>query len=1076
MLHSILLSFFFLNPLLFSDDRLSVSPPPPPSPPFGLIIHYSKKISAAELNRIHTALNYQVKEHFPKWNADWVIPKNGSPYLSERAFLRACERYRKQREGIRCEANRRLIPSEPNFEHEGLKNRKIDNSSRGCKEVLNFEEHGQSPLLQGGTLTRFWAQSQIGADLVPELLSDLKDVSPINVGVFDSGFVTENVKSALTPKLSKEVQAHPEKFVDPKPHIGDAAPDHKAPHAYHGDLVANLISSKHSPFPVGSGHLVQISELSPTLYESDVAKIPISGVKIANFSLGWGNLPKRSDGTRKLSDSGTFAMKVFKALEKEGTIVVKSAGNDYPDPIAEISKNSRAILVGSSSPEGMASSFSQEGEEVTILAPSDKHVQSLGPKDSLLSFGGTSGAAPLVSGALGDAAALLPGLTTQEAKALLKYSAIPSYNSKTKPQLNGAGILNQYRLVAAAKKIRMHWPANREKIFQPESYDFSKKAKELKENGLALLPQLDCKSQTEAILFLRKSFFLDPSDETVIRALAKFYRDYRRPKNAEFFDNLLITPEAFASQIKEKVIDPKNPEAYSTLYKARRNLMGKEANQLYQEVVKKNPRLNELAFKAIAEQGDLETLKPYLFSDNKEEKLDALFALQHLKQEPPLELLQKLESVQDMDSLVGVMRAAQKLEARGLPIFLSLFEKLNSSPKNSRSDSSKSDKMERLLMGSWSLADKRIDFLTEVAKKDPNSLLKTLSKLEMMEPEDYVTLFNQLMEHKDPRIRSDISFIYRGLLSNLHKDPEALKNMVRAVEKWLTLIEPNERYRFISFLSYLGKEGEKSIATLFEKGDGSMRAQMMRALPYGSNKTEDPYEKMAFRILTENSDDPEAIAEALAHLRETHPKKALEYLNHDNVQVQEAIFDIFRQNPEFTNSAETKAFIKKTAQQKLPEAAFQLGRSPDESMQKFGFDNFKDFTPKQKRLFLIGAMRNSKILDRAIKAGLDSEDGREETVDVTLFGMDRTDEDHKTIAPILTETLKNPTYHKLFFDTLFKTPNAHKRFRRADESFLKEVAKAWEERKFPKIEEELHNIFEYSDDPDVKAIFKKSKK
>ena len=66
------------------------------------------------------------------------------------------------------------------------------------------------------------------------------------------------------------------------------------------------------------------------------------------------------------------------------------------------------IVVGSLDPSGFASKFSQSHQHVTVLAPSDSFITALGVDGKFSKFGGTSGAAPLVSGAIADLRSILP--------------------------------------------------------------------------------------------------------------------------------------------------------------------------------------------------------------------------------------------------------------------------------------------------------------------------------------------------------------------------------------------------------------------------------------------------------------------------------------------------------------------------------------------------------------------------------------------------------------------------------------------------------------------------------------------
>ena len=137
-----------------------------------------------------------------------------------------------------------------------------------------------------------------------------------------------------------------------------------------------------------------------------------------NNSISWKESPDIYKVFQKLSSSGVSR-----------SIVVVSSGNDFPKRLDNMenkaSKNFDAILVGSFSPRGFVSDFSQSGREVAILAPSDDWITSARKEGKYYRFGGTSGAAPLVTGSLA-AFEWLSGYhpTAAEAKILLERTAL----------------------------------------------------------------------------------------------------------------------------------------------------------------------------------------------------------------------------------------------------------------------------------------------------------------------------------------------------------------------------------------------------------------------------------------------------------------------------------------------------------------------------------------------------------------------------------------------------------------------------------------------------------------------------
>ncbi len=137
-------------------------------------------------------------------------------------------------------------------------------------------------------------------------------------------------------------------------------------------------------------------------------------------------------------------------------IVVASAGNNFKSggPINEkLAKDDNLILVGSLHPIGKRSDFSTVSNDPIIYAPSDLFLVVPGANYNY-SFGGTSGAQPIVTGSLANAMTLIQPFTVAEAKMVL---------FKTGLNLNYEGsnltMVNAYSMVLYAERLRdAGWP------------------------------------------------------------------------------------------------------------------------------------------------------------------------------------------------------------------------------------------------------------------------------------------------------------------------------------------------------------------------------------------------------------------------------------------------------------------------------------------------------------------------------------------------------------------------------------------------------------------------------------------
>lgn len=215
---------------------------------------------------------------------------------------------------------------------------------------------------------------------------------------------------------------------------------------------------------------------------------------------------------------------IAQLAKQDKVLHVMSAGNDYPHTLATNDSKQLStiadnlITVGSCSPAGCVSRFSRAGNHLTIVAPSDHFIQTAHrDPEQPVTFAGTSGATPLVSGALADVLSILPALTTKEAQQLLRKTAIPT----TLNDEDGGGVLNYYKLLRVAYRIKQLTDRDssiRQQLIDDDTtYDFRVEA-------LAKLQQAE-QSQDHGnyLSALRETFFLDPHNNEVRDKLSKFY-------------------------------------------------------------------------------------------------------------------------------------------------------------------------------------------------------------------------------------------------------------------------------------------------------------------------------------------------------------------------------------------------------------------------------------------------------------------------------------------------------------------------------------------------------------------------
>lgn len=255
----------------------------------------------------------------------------------------------------------------------------------------------------------------------------------------------------------------------------------------------------------------------------------------------------------------TWSGQIFgEALNKLSppTVMVIAAGNKHPEPLppekVKASQNFDAIIVGSLAPDGKRSHFSHEHEEVHIMAPSDYYQSSANSNGDRVNFGGTSGAAPLVTGSLAGFE-WLSGYhpTAEEAKILLEKTAIMTQHSHDNPRKNGVGIVNAYKLGMVGKKLKEACGTDiycfKNMIQKDSTYDFPEDEKVISavqqafpecsvDNCQAEFPM--CADKASAFKRLRKAALLNPSNKTLWKYLACAYSSSGFTKNSEGILNI----------------------------------------------------------------------------------------------------------------------------------------------------------------------------------------------------------------------------------------------------------------------------------------------------------------------------------------------------------------------------------------------------------------------------------------------------------------------------------------------------------------------------------------------------------
>ena len=459
--------------------------------------------------------------------------------------------------------------------------------------IIEAEHH-----FMGGGLSDYWAQELIGADLLREELEGIPAPSqPHFISVFDTfRSHSANVRNLISGKGPQAVLPELEDKIS----------------------VLGLMSDE------------DISYWDPFFQLRESGGIP----SFINHSESWSVF---------FDSEAMMRYEGFKSLSPY-TIVAVSGGNLFPYFIDKIqsqaSKDFNAILVGSLSPFGLVSEFSQEGEEVHILAPSDDYLISADSDGERSLFGGTSGAAPLVTGALAGFE-WISGYhpTAEEAKILLEKTAISTLHFHERPRLNGAGVLNAYKISRLAARLSEMCQSNdcfRREIRRDENYLFHEDTG-LKEDLARAFPSCSferaleeeagaddfhrfnpafeqapreeaeqnfrrqselfveqtpakgasCESKAEVFKNLRREYLLSPERGELLESLSCIYREAGFEQNALMMDSLALALETSLGSVLSSLLQKAKgqPNYRAAVIRLIGNIGGEEALSLLKPLI-----------------------------------------------------------------------------------------------------------------------------------------------------------------------------------------------------------------------------------------------------------------------------------------------------------------------------------------------------------------------------------------------------------------------------------------------------------------------------------------------------------
>lgn len=382
-------------------------------------------------------------------------------------------------------------------------------------------------LVEGELLTPFWATEYIGADLVKAEMNQRHDIERVPFAIYDTGFEEDFVNNSLG--IQVDVAKNGRRKI-----IG-----------HHGTNVANIINGEGLQSVSDVVDYVQLKNVSPAVfYFSAVREIKSLSKKpmVISNSVGW---------------SGSSLQELPRYVDDLGIVWVLASGNEYPEEMSKGESEAPVVLVGSYSPSGQQTIYSQESKNLAILAPADEYMAATDGKGQKVMFGATSGATPLVSATIANAKSIMPSLNRTQAISLIKKTAIRSLNFYYRE--NKTGLFNAYKFFSAVSEIKEVCQTDLECIEREIQSFKDLKTKVVREHKTA---REYCSGQeksmtNEALNELRKDFLRSPQNSQLSMLLSCIYKKAGYLANAHYYENINLiyhNPRGLQEKIRNKAL------------------------------------------------------------------------------------------------------------------------------------------------------------------------------------------------------------------------------------------------------------------------------------------------------------------------------------------------------------------------------------------------------------------------------------------------------------------------------------------------------------------------------------------
>ena len=397
-------------------------------------------------------------------------------------------------------------------------------------------------------LTKLWNLEAIGTPEARQLVSDLQQ----------AGFTFQSSELVVFDRYSDDSSFHDLlssgkiqtslRLADGyryQPREDDIDSDDES----HGMVVAHLLAGT-NPLPGASA----VGKISALVDVDNSVFVDVNNAELYSKYLDYLGMPS------VINASVEILVGDILSHIGEKTLIVYSSGNEFSSSFwkrqRDLSSSNylrsyqekvgesmpRMIMVGSTDPDGFISTFSIPNDCVVVTSPSGMCVVSYNGHKAEW-FGGTSGAAPLVSGVLADVKSILPELTREAAITLLQSTAIKTAMNEVS-ELNGAGVVNHYKILRVA--LRLASDGYDGERMPDELYDYMDFSNEVAD-------LLRSPANEDDFFKLRKALFLAPENEEVRIQLAERYRELQLYQQALFYDSPSRTSRN--KMIQEKFTD-----------------------------------------------------------------------------------------------------------------------------------------------------------------------------------------------------------------------------------------------------------------------------------------------------------------------------------------------------------------------------------------------------------------------------------------------------------------------------------------------------------------------------------------